>query len=208
MCKSSAEITSDADVTLMYMNLNFEHEDGPVKRAFEPKSSTRQDWLENTSVQNILGQFPQLRDSIERALRSEVLLGAIRRTREYSDALLAQTLEADLQEAFQGLEGGAPKTVRDLSARDATLKDPAGVWRSDEEIRRTSKEQRTGGGADYLAQRLTAVLGLIDLFSGKTPPAPLDALLNREADRIATLFVAFQRADLELPEDSEAVAAK
>lgn len=162
--------------------------------------------MNNPHVQNIIAKTPRLEAGLVRALASESLRDALIRAAQCDDGVLAENLATDLAEAFPELEGGVPRTVEDLEARETMKKDPAFTNRTVEEMWATKLEQRTGGASDYLAQRMMAVLSLLDFGENISHFPKLEASLRREADRIATLLVAFQRAD-RIREDALAQAA-
>ena len=191
------------------MDLHLENEGNFVdRRSLRKQELKLGDWMGNPHVQNIIAKAPRIAESLTRALTSDVLKDAIARASQYTNDELALRLTEDLEEGFPGLVGGAPQTVKDLDAREAMKKDPASTQRTMEEIRATNLEQRTGGSSDYLAQRMVTVSGLLDFGDTITHFSGLEASLRREADRVATLLVAFERADRELKNPDRLAAAK
>lgn len=191
------------------MNLHHENEDGFV----DARYSRDQDFewnslIETAHVQRIIARSPRIEAFLSRALSSSIMQDALVRALRCTDGELARNLENDLTEAFPGLGGGVPKTVEDLDTREVIQRDPAATDRTVEEMKEVRLDQRTGGAADYLAQRMMAVSGLLDFGKSISLFPALEVSLHREADRVATLLTAFDRAERAAEQLSQAAAAK
>jgi len=184
----------------------FENVDAVAKRPPSPEIHA-DNWMNGWHVQNIMRKFPHVTESLQRVLHTAIMQDTLRRALQMSHEELERSLLADLQDGFAGLKGGAPRTVADLDAREG-FGDAALLHRTFEEIENIPAEQRTGGVSDYFAQRLTTVSSLGDIAEMMPLSLEMKHALQSEADRLARLLVAFNRAEQRPDEydDSEAIA--
>lgn len=190
----------------MDLQQQFENVDVVTKRSPSPEIHA-DNWMKGWHVQNIMRKFPHVAESLQRVLRAVIMQDALRHALHMSHEELERNLLADLREGFAGLEGGTPRTVAELDARE-TLGEVALTHRTLEEIEQENVEQRTGGASDYFAQRLTTVSSLVDIAKMMPLSQEMRATLQSETDRLARLLVAFNRAEQRSDEhdDSEAIA--
>lgn len=177
----------------MNQQAQFETSDSTVKR-LPSRELAADNWMAGRHVQDIIEKFPHVAGSLQKVLGSEVVQKALVKALEAGNDELARALAVDLREGFAGLEGGAPRTIADLDTREM-LKDTALLNRTVEQIGAEDVDQRTGGASDYFAQRLTTVVSLIDVVGMMPLSLELRTSLQKEADRLARLLVAFSRAE-------------
>lgn len=162
-------------------------------------------WIKNRHLWDIFSHDPRAAQQFVRVLQLSIMQEALAKASACDDLQLADTLARGLREAYQDQGDAAPKTVADLDAR-AGLADPGAKQRTPEEIAQgINPPPTTGVARDYMMQRLGAVAGIADLAAAMPLPPALIESLQRESDRLATLLVAFERAE---QAESDVIAAK
>ena len=192
------------------MNLDLGKGGEPAPRAYEAGERTPQ-WQVSRHLQEIAQSDERVMDALAYIVELPVMKSAIARALEKADDALALDLATSLHEVYPDLGESGPRTVADLDAR-AGLQDPGrDTGRTMEEMLAGIGDPGTSGTArDYMMNRIGGVQGLAQVMEQSKislPPA-LESSLQREADRLATLLIAFERAEREgaAPADKEVAA--
>lgn len=155
------------------MNFNIErHRPEPMPERHIMSAHLREAVAENENAQRVL----------ERMLDAAEVREAMMAAEARNDDELATSLAEGLRASYSDLGEDCPTSLAMLDAR-ANYSDAQG------------ESGTTGTARDYLMQRLTAVGSILNLAGVMSLPDELQASLRGEADKLATLLVAFERAD-------------